>query len=178
MISLIIGSSSSGKSLIAESIATSFNENMLYYLATMRNSDSETNTKVEKHRLMREGKGFNTVEKCISVCDIDINSGSVLLLECMSNLLANEMYLKEGSGECAHTKIVEDIKKLSLKCKHLVVVTNDVFSDIPNYNEFCTDYINKLGFINNKLAKIADEVIEVVVGIPIYHKKNEKEQET
>ena len=54
-------------------------------------------------------------------------TGSVLL-ECMSNLVANEMYDPSGAGENAEESILAGIHKLQKVSDDLVVVTNEVFS--------------------------------------------------
>lgn len=53
------------------------------------------------------------------------------LLECMSNLTANEMFTKDGmkSEEEVVEKIVSEIQTLSQKLDNLVIVTNNVFDD-------------------------------------------------
>ena len=69
----------------------------------------ETEQKILRHRQMRNGKGFETLE-----CFTDLKKlvqtepgfradaaeeGICVLLECMSNLTANELYLDTGAKE-------------------------------------------------------------------------------
>lgn len=171
MITLITGASSSGKSEIAETIAVNQRfDGELYYIATMHTWDKEAELKVKRHQEMRADKGFITIEKYVDLINININHHSTCLIECMSNLLANEMYDDNGSKDNAHIKIIDDIKYLNTIANNIVIVTNEIFSDGIKYDEWCTDYINKLGYINCELAKFADTVIESVAGIPVYHK--------
>jgi len=170
MITLITGASSSGKSLIAETVAINQRGDNLYYIATMHTWDKEAELKVRRHREMRADKGFTTMEKYVDIGSIDVPADSALLIECMSNLIANEMYDTDGAKESAHTKIIDDIRALNEKAANIIIVTNEIFSDGVEYDEWCTDYITKLGYVNCELAKLADVVIESVVGIPIYHK--------
>ena len=51
------------------------------------------------------------------------------LLECVSNLTANEMFEPEGSGEDTENAVFAGVQALIRRSVHLVVVTNDVFSD-------------------------------------------------
>ena len=55
----------------------------------------------------------------------------------------------------------------------MVVVSNNVFEDGIQYDTGTGEYLNALGRINERLAVLADEVIEVVVGIPVILKKGE-----
>ena len=67
-------------------------------------------------------------------------------------------------------KITEGVKNLLSQAKHVVIVTNEIFSDGILYEKESEQYKKELGQINQKLAKMAEEVVEVVYGIPVWHK--------
>ena len=67
-------------------------------------------------------------------------------------------------------KITEEILRLSEQVEILVIVTNEVFSDGLPYAGESLEYIRELGRINRLLAQKADSVVEVVYGIPLWHK--------
>ena len=50
----------------------------------------------QRHRKMRAGKGFETVECYTGLKNLDFPENAVVLLECMSNLAANEMFEEKG----------------------------------------------------------------------------------
>ena len=190
MITLVTGGSGSGKSAYAESLLSSC-EGIKYYIATMQIYDAEGEKKVERHRKLRAGKRFLTIESPMNVGKIEFAcAGEVeqaqyrqeaerkvqgssekksALLECMSNLTANEMFTKDGmkSEEEVVEKIVSDIQTLSQKLDNLVIVTNNVFEDGVIYDAGTMEYLKALGRINAALARLADRVAEVVVGIPV-----------
>ena len=96
------------------------------------------------------------------------SSGKVVLLECLSNLTANEMFEKDGAGaDRAAEEILAGIDRLREQSGHLIVVTNEIFSDGVRYDEETTEYLRLLGRINQRIAAIADQVTEVVYGIPV-----------
>ena len=66
--------------------------------------------------------------------------------------------------------IVEGVKKIKAQAKHLVIVTNEIFSEAAAYEGDTVRYQEYLGKINQKLGQMADEVVEVVYGIPIWLK--------
>lgn len=107
MLHIVYGGSASGKSSYAESFAMSLQgEGRLLYIATMypykwgkAEIDSETMQRINRHRAMRADKGFDTVECYRHVEHIVAKRQDVLLLECMSNLLANEMYLEPENDD-------------------------------------------------------------------------------
>lgn len=178
MVTLIIGGSGSGKSAYAEDYMISLSEQKKkYYIATMRVYDAEGEMKMERHRMHRNGKGFFTIEQPIDIGKaaekMEVGEGTVLL-ECISNLTANEMFAKEvpETEEVVVAKIVKEIETLSRKLTHLVIVSNNVFEDGKVYDKTTTAYIRAMGSINTKLAELADRVVEVVVGIPLTVKLN------
>ena len=63
MIYLVIGTSNSGKSVLAEELSMKTDDPYRVYLATMKIYDDAGKERVEKHRRQREGKGFVTIEK-------------------------------------------------------------------------------------------------------------------
>ena len=170
---LIIGGSGSGKSAYAEDYMVSISEDRKkYYIATMQIYDEEGKRKVERHRMLRGGKGFSTIEQPIDIgkaAEKMEDGERTALLECISNLTANEMFLEEihGTEEAITEKIVGGIAVLNRELTHLVIVSNDVFEDGNVYDKTTMAYIRAMGRINQKLAEMADEVVEVVVGIPI-----------
>ena len=173
MMTLIIGGSGSGKSAYAENYMNSISEDRKkYYIATMQIYDEEGKRKVERHRMLRGGKGFSTIEQPIDIgkaAEKMEDGERTALLECISNLTANEMFLgeKPGTEEVITEKIVGEIAVLNRELTHLVIVSNNVFEDGNVYDKTTMAYIRAMGRINQKLAEMADEVVEVVVGIPI-----------
>ena len=173
MMALIIGGSGSGKSAYAEDYMVSISEDRKkYYIATMQIYDEEGKRKVERHRMLRGGKGFSTIEQPVDIGKAaeKLEDGDrTALLECISNLTANEMFLEEihGTEEAITEKIVGGIAVLNRELTHLVIVSNNVFEDGNVYDKTTMAYIRAMGRINQKLAEMADEVVEVVVGIPI-----------
>lgn len=174
MITLVTGGSASGKSEYAEELVCAlYRENKaapLYYIATMQVFDEETQKKIQRHRGMRKEKGFVTKECFLRLKDLELPKGSIALLDCMSNLVANEMFDPEGSREHTVTNVMEGIRKLQTDCRHLVVVTNEVFGDNGNYSKETMQYRKYLGDINRQTALLCKRVVEVVYGIPIVHK--------
>lgn len=182
MLYLVTGASASGKSEYAENLARQCHlarpAGRLFYVATMYPCDEECHARIRKHRLQRQNKGFDTVECYVEPERIAADREDVLLLECMSNLLANEMYLpkgrirERGSGADAQNRsaIIEPVLQLADRAGDLIVVTNEVFSDGIAYDGETREYIRLLGQINVSLAKRAQQVTEVVCGIPLQQK--------
>ena len=205
MITLITGGSGSGKSAYAEKyICHASNEKGFkekYYIATMQVFDDEGQRKIDRHRRLRAGKGFITIEQPRDIQDAVsklqsencLKTGRLALLECMSNLVANEMFppvdasdTKEAGGKkepldgpdnmrdyentlisLVSKKVLKDVSILSENVAELVIVTNNVFEDGVCYDESTMNYIKAMGIVNRGLAAMAESVVEVVAGIPV-----------
>ena len=172
MLTLVTGGSGSGKSAFAEDRVLSFGDAQRIYIATMHPFDEESHKRIERHQKMRAGKGFETVECYTGLKNVKLPAGCVVLLECMSNLTANEIFDPSGAGKArAEEEILAGVSRLAHQARNLVLVTNEIFSDGYRYEEETMEYQRILGNINVRLAEMADCVTEVVYGIPVRIKK-------
>lgn len=167
MFLVITGGSGSGKSAYAEQCVLDFGPAERIYIATMYPFDEECDRRIRRHREMRSQKQFSTLECYTGLKTADIPEDSVVLLECMSNLTANEMYQEGGAGGQTVEEILAGICYLLKRVRHLVVVTNEIFSDGIDYDSETMRYQSYLGQINSEMGRMADQVTEVVYGIPI-----------
>lgn len=168
MIHLVTGGSASGKSAYAEGLAMECGGRR-YYVATMRPWGEEGRRRIERHREMRKDKQFTTMECCTGLEHLTLGGteGRTVLLECMSNLVANEQF-EAGGTDCEICARIENgIRHLQKQAGDLIIVTNEVFSDGQAYEPETMRYIGLLGQVNKKLAAMADRVTEVVCGIPL-----------
>lgn len=174
MFLVVCGGSGSGKSEYAEEqimkLKAKNQEKPLLYIATMMGEDTETKQKIQRHREMRKDKGFETLECFYKLADANIPRESIVLLDCMSNLVANECFAEQGAKENTVEAILAGVKHIREQCAHLVIVTNDVFSDGCEYDTGTQKFLRDLGRVNTAIAGQADQVVEVVCKIPIVHK--------
>ena len=164
MFTLIIGGSASGKSEYAEGLLPRSG----VYIATMRPWDDECLARIAKHKKMRAKKGFTTVECYTGLDKIEIPAGSDVLIEDIGNLTANELF--GVAGDDTAEAVTAGVKRLVRRGGHVVAVSNEVFSGGADYGTETVKYMRILGRINRNLASIADNVCEIVCGVPIYHK--------
>ena len=172
MIVLITGGSGSGKSAFAEETVMGLGAFPRYYIATMDCPDEETRQRILRHRKMREGKAFTTLEQPVHLEQCVLPEKGVTLVECISNLVANELYSPKGFAQENPTEelpahLLQGIQQLASQCEHLVIVSNEVGSDGISYDDSTMEYIRIMGTVNAGLAAMAEEVYEVVYGIPL-----------
>ncbi len=157
---LIIGGSGSGKSQYAEELAQKLKKDKVYYIACMEPYGDEGRRRIARHRKMREGKGFITIEQ---YRDIDkVNTEDTVIIEGVSCLMANEMFKKKPKDG---RYVLECIKKI--KADNIIAVTDNVQEGGGDYDEATLRYMEELSYINAGLAEWADKVTEIVCGICI-----------
>ncbi len=98
---LVTGGSGSGKSQYAEKLILESGAREKIYIATMEVWGEEERQKVLRHRRLRAGKGFRTVEcpRCLGALSLEGGCPAkdrAVLVECMANLAANELF---GAGD-------------------------------------------------------------------------------
>ena len=143
MIVLVTGGSGCGKSTWAEKLVCALPAKKRVYIATMQVYDEESVQRVARHRAQRADKGFTTIECEKDLASADVPEGSVVLLEDLVNLMANEMF---GGGDTS--RILPALNAL-------------------HYPDSTQDYLRQLAKINAEAAKMADCVVEVVYSIPV-----------
>lgn len=173
MLGLVLGDAASGKSEFAEKLAMSWAAER-YYIATMQVADAESRQRIERHRQMRRGKGFITLERSLDLAGLQMPAtmaaGAVALLECASTLLGNELYLPGGAAGQSWQAILSGVQNLRRQGLQVVVVSNCVFDDGAAYSPEMRVYLQQLGLLNRHLSAQAEVVVEVCCGLPLYHK--------
>ena len=162
MLTLIVGGSASGKSEYAEQLVMA-QTGLHVYLATMEPWGEEGAARVNKHRAARIGQDFHTIERYTALKELALPRGSIVLLEDLGNLVANELFRPDGGGEDAVRKGLIHLMENSAD---LTVVSNEVFADGQAYEVSTLRYLKTLADLNRWLATRAERVIEVVCGLP------------
>lgn len=160
----VSGENNSGKSLFAENMLSKC-DGKRYYIATMIAKTQDNYERIEKHKKQREGKGFSALELPYSIADERIEADSAVLLEDVSNLLANNIFEKGKSAD----EVFEDILNLAKKSNILVAVT---ISGLENcqYDGETAIYIDSLNKINQRLYDEALVAVTMADGKPVYKK--------
>ena len=166
MMILLTGGAANGKSTFGESLCMRFS-GPRFYLATMQPYGEEGEARVRRHRKLRAGKGFTTIERYTDYASLVLPARGTALLECIANLTANEMFDERGTMRDPVDCVLSGVDALAAQCERLIVITNDVGSDGVPYSTETTAYIEAIGRINAALAARADTVCELVVGIPV-----------
>lgn len=174
MIVLVTGGASCGKSAYAEQIACSFSDER-YYLAAMKPFGEEGARRIARHRALRAGKGFVTIECFDGLDQVDLAQCSqsgrtrTALLESLGNVVANELFRDDGtcaSYDEALAAAVDGVKRVAGLFDNLVIVGDEVGGDGIRYDEMTETYMRVIGAVACAIAASSDVVFECVAGEP------------
>ena len=103
-----------------------------------------------------------------------------MLIECISNLVSNELYAgsytgmpadqmpgKEAAGDCTADQILQGVEAIRSASGNVVIVTNEVESEGLAYDAEMIRYKQVMGEVNCRLAELADRVTEIVYVIAV-----------
>lgn len=169
MFIFVFGGSGSGKSEYAETRILEAEELRRYYVATMEPFGEEGKKRIERHQKLREGKGFVTVECATHLEQLQLPANSAVLVEDLSNLIANEIWSETGRGwsQGLAEDICRTMKRFAEEQQVFIVVGNDIHRDGEPQKPEMEQFASLLAECQTRLAKVADECVEVVCGIPV-----------
>ena len=170
MIHLVTGGARSGKSAWAEEQIRQIPYGTRIYIATMDpGDDPENHRRIAKHRIQRAGKGFQTIESPVGLDAVVLPEDSVVLLECLTNLVANEMFSPSGAGQDTLNAVLRGVDSICRQARDVFFITSDVFADGADFSGDVRVYQQILADVVRHIAAAADDVTELVYGIPIRH---------
>lgn len=162
---LISGPNGCGKSRYAEALLDARAGPARFYVATMLPATEDNARRIARHRAQRAGLGFRTLEWPRRVGLAPVTPESAVLLEDVSNLLANAMFAggedgsggEDSSGGAARAaEVLADILSLRARCGLLVAVTIYGLDAQGIEDPGTRDYIRALAALNRDLAAAAD----------------------
>jgi len=165
----IVGGARSGKSRYGEELAIQLSKEPIY-VATAEIIDEEMSQRVAHHKKRREEYFSKTVEEPLELAKVikAEKKSSVLLVDCLSVYLGNLFYHEQPS--LFYTKLDELYHVLEHTDKTIILISNEVGEGIVPDNELSRTYRDAHGWMNQKVASIADVVIKMTCGIPQYIK--------
>lgn len=161
----VIGGARSGKSEFALKTAASIPGEKAY-IATAEALDAEMEKRIKKHKDQR-GEDWTTFEEPLNLANaIEDISGrySVIVIDCLTLWLSNIMH---GALDVEAQIKGLNSKLLSKRPSVLYLVSNEVGMGIVPDNEVARRFRDMAGYLNQRVAKIADEVYLVTAGIPL-----------
>jgi adenosylcobinamide kinase/adenosylcobinamide-phosphate guanylyltransferase len=163
-VTLVLGGARSGKSRYAESLGAGFDGPRIY-IATAQAFDAEMSARIEHHKASR-GERWQTIESPFDLPEAVVNAcrpGRFALVDCVTVWLGNLMHRQLAVSE----KVTALCEAVGTAKSTLVLVSNEVGQGIVPDNAMARRFRDEQGIVNQRLAKIADEVVFVTAGIPV-----------
>jgi len=160
----ITGGQRSGKSSYAQNLALELSENPVY-LATSRIWDEEHHDRIKRHQADRGPQWTNIEEeKAISKHDY---SGKVVLLDCITLWLTNFFFDNKSKVDQSLEEAKTEFERLIQQNATFIIVSNEIGMGGQSTNDIQRKFTDLQGWMNQHIARLADEVVFMVSGLPM-----------
>ena len=175
---LITGGARSGKSNLAQQLATFLGKDRVTYLATAEAGDEEMEERIARHRQERP-ESWKTVEAPVEITSIikdEIKAERLILLDCLTLWLSNLLLQEEGRGgklkeDRLTATIMKKMEQIINMVKNsegqLLLVSNEVGLGVVPPSPLGRIYRDLNGRINKYVATRADRVFLCYCGLPL-----------
>ncbi|MDX8341079.1 bifunctional adenosylcobinamide kinase/adenosylcobinamide-phosphate guanylyltransferase [Draconibacterium sp. IB214405] len=167
-ITFITGGQRSGKSSFAQKRAEE-NSDAPVYLATAHIWDEDFHNRVKRHQSDRCGK-WTTIEEEIEISKHDL-AGKTVILDCVTLWLTNIFYQNKNDVDTSLEIAKREWDKFINQEMELFVVSNELGMGVHPENEIARKFADLQGWMNQYIAKTANEVFLMVSGIPVQVKR-------
>lgn len=162
-ISLIFGGARSGKSTYAENLASPYTQKI--YIATAEARDEEMQKRITTHQKQR-GPNWLTIEEPTDLkshLNKQQQEDNVILIDCMTIWLSNIIEQKLNIS-----KEIQILTQSLGNCNSdVIMVSNELGLSIVPENPLARSFRDEQGLLNQKLAKVATNVVFIAAGLPL-----------
>lgn len=171
---LVVGGSRSGKSDYAQALAEAV-AGERYYLATCPpppGDDPEMTARVQAHRLSRQGQGWQTREETLALPRLlgELPGPATVLIDCLSLWISN-LLLADKAGALDEARMTALAQELLAACRarpgQVIMVSSEVGCGLVPEHPVARRFRDLVGRCNQVVAAGADQVVQVVCGIPL-----------
>lgn len=165
---LILGGARSGKSTLAERMATESRQEVFYVAtATVSRSDEEMARRIRAHR-ERRPDSWQSIEEPVYLAETLTRycaAGRFLIVDCLTLWLSNLLLMEEGRQFKQQTEALLSV--LPDLPGNLVLVSNEVGLGIVPMGEISRRFQDESGWLHQQVAGLCDRVILTVAGLPL-----------
>ncbi len=166
-VTLVLGGVRSGKSRYAQQLAEQFVR--VVFVAAAKITDDEMRTKIDRHREDRP-RDWVTVEESLELAKVMAAHElkcEVMVVDCLTIFAANLMEAAGDDSKALASRVDEFCAALQRTQCNLVLVSNEVGSGVVPAYPLGRKYRDLLGEMNQRVARIADDVVLMVAGLPL-----------
>ncbi|MGX0888953.1 adenosylcobinamide kinase/adenosylcobinamide-phosphate guanylyltransferase [Pseudomonas sp. ADAK2 TE3594] len=170
MLQLILGGARSGKSRLAEKLATDSQLQVTYiatYIATSQSQDGEMNERVAHHRARRPAE-WALIEEPLELARVLRETASAdrcLLVDCLTLWLTNLLMLDDAERLSAEREALLDC--LASLTGEIIFVSNETGMGVVPLGELTRRYVDEAGWLHQALAERCQRVVLTVAGLPL-----------
>ena len=166
MLQLILGGARSGKSRLAEKLASESGL-AVTYIATSQPLDGEMNERVRHHRERRPAH-WGLIEEPVELARVlrdNASADSCLLVDCLTLWMTNLLMLDDPQRLGAERDaLLECLAELP---GEIVFVSNETGMGIVPLGELTRRYVDEAGWLHQALAAHCQRVVLTVAGLPL-----------
>jgi len=166
MLQLILGGARSGKSRLAEKLASDSGLNVIY-IATSQPLDGEMNQRVALHRARRPDT-WALVEEPLELARVlkeNAEQGRCLLVDCLTLWLTNLLMLDDPQRLAQEREALLDC--LAQLPGEIIFVSNETGLGVVPLGELTRRYVDEAGWLHQALAERCQRVVFTVAGLPM-----------
>ena len=166
MLELILGGARSGKSRLAERLATQSGL-AVTYIATSQALDGEMSARIQHHR-QRRPADWGLVEEPLELARAlrdNAAPGRCLLVDCLTLWLTNLLMLDDDTRlAMQRDAFLESLAELPGR---IILVSNETGLGVVPLGELTRRYVDEAGWLHQAVAERAERVVFTVAGLPM-----------
>ncbi|MEE3504658.1 bifunctional adenosylcobinamide kinase/adenosylcobinamide-phosphate guanylyltransferase [Pseudomonas sp. 10C3] len=166
MLQLILGGARSGKSRLAEQLATHSNLDVIY-IATSQALDGEMSQRVAIHR-QRRPDSWGLIEEPLELARVLVEQASAqrcLLVDCLTLWLTNLLMLEDPERLALEREAL--LSCLAGLPGEIIFVSNETGMGVVPLGELTRRYVDEAGWLHQALAERCQRVVLTVAGLPL-----------
>ena len=166
MLELILGGARSGKSRLAEQLATQSGL-AVTYIATSQALDGEMSARIQHHRQRRPAE-WGLVEEPLELARALRDNAApqrCLLVDCLTLWLTNLLMLDDDTRLAMQRDAFLEV--LAELPGHIILVSNETGLGVVPLGELTRRYVDEAGWLHQAVAERAERVLFTVAGLPM-----------
>lgn len=166
MLQLILGGARSGKSRLAETLATD-SALCVIYIATSQPLDGEMSARVAHHRERRPAE-WTLIEEPIELARVlreNASPNHCLLVDCLTLWLTNLLMLEDPDRLKQERETL--LQTLATLPGEIIFVSNETGMGVVPLGELTRRYVDEAGWLHQALAERCQRVVLTVAGLPL-----------
>ena len=163
---LILGGARSGKSRLAEKLASESALEVIY-IATSQPLDGEMNARVAHHRERRPAE-WGLIEEPLELARVLRENASAercLLVDCLTLWLTNLLMLDDPARLNREREAL--LECLASLPGEILLVSNETGMGVVPLGELTRRYVDEAGWLHQALAERCQRVVLTVAGLPL-----------